>query len=161
MKTAVFVNFSPEVFIGFWNGKSYGPSIVKDTDGKNKKGFKPGDTMAMPDYLAKHFAKHLANRELLRKAKDHPEFERFTSPKKPEEVPEFMALFNQACIMDESIDDEKKDELDVQMEVIAKNRAQKTELPANEEEVHVVTDFPEDEEDETAEKEEKTDEDAT
>ena len=62
MSTALFTNFSTEEFIGHW-------------DGKPRK-FAPGESLYMPDYLAKHFAKHLTNRELIKVGK-----ERDTSPK--------------------------------------------------------------------------------
>ena len=77
----------------------------------------------MPDYLARHFAKHLANRELLKLGK-----ERATSPKKPEEVPEFMEVFNQAYTPDEDVEfGDNKDAVDVQIAVANRNRQQKAE----------------------------------
>lgn len=107
MKTALFTNFSTEEFIGYWDGK--------------KKTFKPGMAVYMPDYLAAHFAKHLVNRELL---KNNPPLERCTSPKKPQDVPEYWERFNKAYTPDdEDIDTtEGKDELDVQMEVISRSK---------------------------------------
>ena len=110
MKTALFTNFSNEVFTGFW-------------DGKGRK-FEAGESQWMPDYLARHFAKHLTNRELFKLGK-----ERATSPKKPEDVPEFMTLFNQAYTPDADADVEfaaEKDSIDVQIAMANKNRQQKT-----------------------------------
>lgn len=75
MKTATFKNFSDEVFEGCYNGRC--------------KKFPPGVEVDMPAYLARHFAKHLANRELIKVGKVTA-----TSPKKPQEVPEFMDMFN-------------------------------------------------------------------
>ena len=120
MKTALFTNFSNEAFTGYWDGKP--------------KTFKPGQTLYMPEYLAKHWAKHLANRELLKKG-----LERDTSPKvkvskdgtESIENVNFMEMFNKAYTPDE---DEAaaatpKNELDVQIEVMNRNRAEKLEAP--------------------------------
>lgn len=46
--------------------------------------------------IARHFAKHLVNRELIKKGKYTA-----TSPKKPNEVPEFMAEFDKAFFVEE------------------------------------------------------------
>ena len=117
MKTALFTNFSNEEFTGFWNGKG--------------KKFAPGQSVYMPDYLAKHFAKHLTNRELLKKG-----LERDTSPKikvKPDgteyiENVNFMELFNKAYTPDgEEEFAAEKDSIDVQIEVANKNRAKRGE----------------------------------
>lgn len=119
MKTALFTNFSNEDFIGHW-------------DGKGKK-FTPGQTMYMPDYLAAHFAKHLVNRELLRKKADgnpvYPNGEKFVSPKRPQDVPIYMELFNKAYTEDEDLDElgEKKDDIDTLINVANKNRNKATE----------------------------------
>lgn len=119
MKTALFTNFSNEEFIGYWNGKG--------------KKFAPGQSVYMPDYLAKHFAKHLTNRELLKKG-----LERDTSPKlktrkdsqgNTEEYIDnvnFLELFNKAYTPDgEEEFSAEKDSIDVQIEVANKNRAEK------------------------------------
>lgn len=81
MSNATFHNFSSEAFTGYWNGKP--------------KTFKAGERVYMPAYLAEHFAKHLANRELIRAGK-----ESYTSPKFPRQVPQFMEVFNKAFIPD-------------------------------------------------------------
>ena len=86
MKIVKFVNATDTDFTGMWNGQ--------------KKLVKPGQSLYMADYLAFHFAKHLTNRELT-KAGLH----NFTSPKKPEEVPQFMELFNKFIVLDEHQDD--------------------------------------------------------
>mgnify|MGYP001586839287 CR=1 FL=1 len=107
MKTSLFVNFSSEPFTGAYNGKT--------------KTFAPGQSLYMPDYLAAHFAKHLTNRELIKRGK-----ETATSPKFPEQVPDFMELFNQACIPDKDEDlspGEDKDSIDTLINVANKNRA--------------------------------------
>ena len=105
MSTALFTNFSSEEFIGHW-------------DGKPRK-FAPGESLYMPDYLAKHFAKHLTNRELIKIGK-----ERSTSPKFPDQVPEFMELFNKAFTPDEVHEKPKgkKDDVDTLIAVANKNR---------------------------------------
>ena len=86
MKTALFTNFSTEEFTGWWDGKA--------------RKFASGQSTWMPDYLAAHFAKHLANRELLRKDASgdliYKDGEKMTSPKFPDQVPIFKSLFDKA-----------------------------------------------------------------
>lgn len=113
MKTALFTNFSDETFVGYWDGKG--------------KSFEAGQSVYMPDYLAEHFARHLTNRELLRKKPNgdfvHPNGDKFVSPKRPEEVPQFMALFNKAFIPDDAEQlGDKKDDIDTMINVANKNR---------------------------------------
>lgn len=86
MKVALFINFSNEAFVGMWNSKpeKFAPNGEK------------GDRKHMEDWKAKHYAKHLVNRELLKKG-----LENETSPKFPEQHPHFMELFNQAVIIDD------------------------------------------------------------
>lgn len=81
MKQALFHNFTDKPFTGHWNGKPYT--------------FKPGFKKQMVASIAAHFAKHLTNQELLKKG---GEFENYTSPKKPEQVPQFMEIFNLAYL---------------------------------------------------------------
>lgn len=136
MKTALFVNFSDEAFSCSWDGKPYN--------------FAPGEKKFMPDFLATHFAKHLANRELLKKG-----HETATSPKKPEQVPLFMEFFNKACIIEE--DQIEKTQLDLDTELANKNRedvksvAPKEKEGDSSEEAQVIN-VPDDEEDEDDEK---------
>lgn len=154
MKTALFTNFTEQEFTGYWDGKA--------------KKFDPGQSLYMPDYLARHFAKHLTNRELLRvDANGNPVYrdgEKMTSPKKPEDVPLFMEIFNKAYAPDEEEEalGDKKDDIDTLINVANKNRQAKLEKasetppekskPArqdpNEPQVIVPPDFNEDEEDE-------------
>ena len=116
MKTAQFVNFTDESFIGSW-------------DGKLRK-YPAGSSEFMPDYLAKHFAKHLVNRELLRTDGSgnliYKGGDKMTSPKKPEEVPLFTELFNKAYIPDD-IDElgDTHDDLGALIGAANKNRADK------------------------------------
>lgn len=79
VKTVLFRNFSSEKFVGMWNSEQFP--------------FEPNQSMYMEDWMARHFAKHLANRELLRAGMDND-----TSPKKPEDNPRFMEMFNKAYI---------------------------------------------------------------
>lgn len=126
MKTARFTNFSSEPFSAYWNGKPVGVAIIVDPlDNKKKKGFPPGASAYLPDYLAAHLAKHLTNRELLKK-----NLERSTSPKRPQDVPEYMDLFNQAFEAEEDDIDttEVRDEVEVQMEVIQRKKGITNEL---------------------------------
>lgn len=112
--TALFTNFSAEVFEGFW-------------DGKGRK-FQPGQTMYMPAYLAEHFAKHLVNRELVRKDKNgnliYPHGETQTSPKEQSDVPQFMELFNQAYKEEEDDIGDKNDNVDSLIASANKNRVE-------------------------------------
>ncbi len=105
MKTALFTNFSNESFTGYWDGKG--------------RTFKPGEAKYLPDYLAAHFAKHLVNRELLKVGK-----EKATSPKKPQDVPEYMELFNKAYTPEETEDQSANegDPVDASIEAANKNR---------------------------------------
>jgi len=91
MKTAIFHNFTNEPFTGYWDGK--------------KRTFAPGATKLLPAYLAEHYATHLTNKVLIEKG-DYTS----TSPKKPEQVPAFMELFNKAC---EYQDDDDEDEVEM------------------------------------------------
>ncbi len=133
-KTALFTNFTEEEFIGYWDGKA--------------KKFVPGQSIYMPDYLAKHFAKHLANRELLKKGLD-----RDTSPKVKmaadgtEYVDNltFTEMFNRAYTPDEEEIGETKTDVDTLIDVANKNRAEKA--PKEEPGVQIA-EFPDDDEDE-------------
>lgn len=126
MKTAQFTNFTNETFTGYWDGKP--------------KTFKPGESKFMPDYLAKHLAKHLVNRELLRKDEGgnliYKDGEKFTSPKRPEDVPLYMELFGKAYHSDEEDDEDSTelDDVDVVMESENKNRSTSTETIDEEDE---------------------------
>lgn len=95
MNTALFINIDTIPFTGYWNGKP--------------KTFKPGQEKYMPDFLARHFAKHLTNKLLHDAGKDT-----CTSPKFPEQVPAFMELFNR-CYKPE-VDDLESD-LDVDIDI--------------------------------------------
>ena len=88
MKQALFYNFTDKEFIGYWDGKA--------------KKFAPGAKQYMEDWRAKHYAKHLANSVLIANGKESS-----TSPKFPEQMPDFLNLFNQACIVE---DDQEEDQ---------------------------------------------------
>lgn len=114
MKTALFTNFSDQPFTGYWGGKG--------------KTFKPGQSVYMPDYLAAHFAKYLANQELLSMKPDgspkYKDGEKMTSPKKPQDVPLFMELFNKAYMPEETEEDMLQDDdpIDTAIATANKNR---------------------------------------
>jgi len=112
MRTALFKNWTEEEFTGHWNGKP--------------RTFEPGESIYMPEFLARHFAKYLTNRELLRvNSKGIPRYkggEKMTSPKKPEDVPLFMELFNKAFQLDDDTEEDKKDDIDTLINVANKNR---------------------------------------
>uniref|UniRef100_A0A6M3XDK4 Uncharacterized protein n=1 Tax=viral metagenome TaxID=1070528 RepID=A0A6M3XDK4_9ZZZZ len=116
MKTAKFVNFTAEEFIGYWDGKG--------------RTYPAGASEYMPDYLARHYAKHLTNQELLRTTADgtliHKDGDKMTSPKKPEDVPMFMQFFQMAYIPDD-IDElgDSQDNLSSLIGSANKNRADK------------------------------------
>ena len=136
MTTSLFTNYTEEEFTGYWDGKP--------------RSFKPGESQYMPDYLAKHFAKHLTNRELLRKDSNgdfiHKNGDKFVSPKKPEEVPMFMELFGRAYQTNE--DSVDNDPLDTEIEVLNKNREKVIEVTSEIEEpkkVKETKDSPDDE----------------
>jgi len=86
----IFFNFTDKPFTGFWNGKAYT--------------FKSGVKKYYPQLIARHFAKHLTNQIL-----NETGNERSTSPKKPEEVPVFMEIFNKAFLVEEIPDDDNLD----------------------------------------------------
>jgi len=111
MSNATFHNFSNEAFTGYWNGKS--------------KTFAPGAKVYMPAYLAEHFAKHLANRELIRAGK-----ETYTSPKKPQDVPQFMEVFNKAFIRDDVSDHQNELEAEIASANVTAPSADITVMPA-------------------------------
>ncbi len=100
MKIALFHNFTEETFVCSWDGK--------------KHTFKPGQKKYMQEYLARHFAKHLTNQVLIENGKEN-----YTSPKKPEEVPQFMEIFNKAFFMEKQ---EDEDETTNEVDVINKNK---------------------------------------
>lgn len=104
MPTALFYNFSDEVFEGKWGGQT--------------KMFAAGSKTYMPAYLAQHFAKHLTNRELQKQGKDTA-----TSPKEPEDVPEFLAMFRTAYVRDRDME-KKKNSLDQEIDAVNLNRQQ-------------------------------------
>lgn len=112
MKVALFHNFTDKLFTGYWNGKA--------------KTFKPGSQRYLPDYLARHYAKHLTNQVLLEEGK-----ETMTSPKFPDQVPDFMAIFNKIYIPqegdDEDSDEENLDEAEMDSELA--ERRHKEEVP--------------------------------
>jgi hypothetical protein len=116
MNSAKFVNFSNEDFIGYWDGRE---RIIK-----------AGQSINLPAYLAQHYAKHLVNRELLRKDASgnsiYPNGEKMTSPKKPQEVPLFMELFNKAVF--ESEEQVEEGTIDEQVDVLEKNDEEKEEV---------------------------------
>ena len=83
MRYATFINWTEKPFIGYWDGKPYT--------------FQPGQKKErLNESIASHFAKHLTNQALQDPDNKIKDGERYTSPKKPDEVPIFMDLFNKA-----------------------------------------------------------------
>lgn len=111
MKTVLFVNFSDEAFTGYWDSQAYK--------------FAPGQTMYMEDWKAKHFAKHLVNRELLKAGQ-----ETHTSPKEKNGVIDdifFLELFNKAVIDNEEAEEAPASVIET--EIINKNAKAKKAAP--------------------------------
>jgi hypothetical protein len=102
MKVARFFNFTNQPFEAHWNGR--------------KKVYAPGTGLFMEAGIAAHHAKHLANKVLIQTGRDT-----MTSPKFPEQVPDFMELFNQAYTpQEDSEEDQSKDETTT--DILNKNR---------------------------------------
>lgn len=121
-KTALFTNFTSKKFTGYWDGKA--------------KPFQPGDFLYMPDYLARHYAKHLTNRELLSTDKDgnliYKNGDKMTSPKRQSDVPMFMELFNKAYTPDTTeADEEKTNKEDVDSIIDSENKNRKNDVEEN------------------------------
>lgn len=102
---AWFTNIDDEEFIVKWDNREYR--------------FAPGDTKLLPGWFAEHCAKHLTNKLLLKTGS--PKMESYTSPKKPEDVPEFWNRFNK-CFRVEGAKEEaaKRNELETQIELLNK-----------------------------------------
>lgn len=77
MQTILFTNFSNEVFTHSWDKEDFT--------------FQPGQSIYLQDFLAKHFAKHLANRELLKTGVD-----KYIAACGNEANPLFQEFFNRA-----------------------------------------------------------------
>lgn len=130
MKQALFFNFTDKPFTGYWDGRA--------------RTFKAGEKMYMEEWRARHYAKHLTNKVLLEQGKENS-----TSPKFPEQVPDFINIFNKACIVeqDQDVNQDESDLIDRQHE------------SANQEKVPTIVDDkepqiikgPEDDEDESFE----------
>lgn len=86
----IFHNFTNKPFTGYWDGKAYT--------------FKPGVKKYYVKGIAEHFAKHLANQVLTESNR-----EIYTSPKKPQDVPVFMEVFNKALLTEEVPDEDNLD----------------------------------------------------
>lgn len=115
MKSALFTNWTTEEFSCAW-------------DGKIRK-YNPNESEYLPDSLAQHYAKHLTNRELLRKDSNgnyiYKDGEKATSPKFPEQNPIYMQLFNKAYTPGEQEiqGTDRRGELDATIESLNKNKA--------------------------------------
>lgn len=101
VRVVKFTNFSDEDFTHTWNKIPYT--------------FKAGAVKFMEWGIARHFAKHLVNRELTKRGRDSD-----TSPKKPDENPYFMDLFNQ-CIGEVETDGSPADQTKLEQDIIDRN----------------------------------------
>jgi len=82
-----FVNFTDEDFVGKWGGV---PQLIS-----------AGQSVPMEDWRARHYAKHLINRELQRVVngqEKYPNGSKLTSPRKPEEIPLWNELLAKAIV---------------------------------------------------------------
>lgn len=122
MPTAKFYNFSDFKFIGMWGGKT--------------RAFPAKSTTYMPAFLAQHFAKHLTNRELHRQGLDNA-----TSPKFPEQVPQFNEMFRKAYVRDRDME-AKKTDLDSMIDAVNLNRQPGSTAAPEEKETPGVIDTP-------------------
>lgn len=105
MKNVTFINISNKPFTGYYDGKPHT--------------FKAGQSLMMPDYLAKHFAKHLTNQILLERGK-----ETATSPKFPDQVPDFKNLFDQIYI-----DNDAPEKTEAEAQIEAANNVPSMSVP--------------------------------
>src|SRR6185436_15033421 len=108
--TSLFINVGSKPFTGYWDGKA--------------RTFKPSEQMWMPDFLARHYAKHLTNQLLLEDGK-----ETMTSPKRPEQVPAFMEIFNRAYRPGNAVPVSSVSELDAKIEAANLNKGESDGLP--------------------------------
>lgn len=102
MKTVQFFNYSTEVFTFTWDKE---PITIQ-----------PGQKIWLMDWLAAHGAKHLANRELIKRG-----FVNDTSPKDPNKNENFLKYFNMA-FLDEGEKSESKSSLMAEIDVINKQK---------------------------------------
>ena len=108
-----------------------GPRVVKFTNFSNEDftwtlnkipyTFPAGSVKYFEYAIAKHFAKHLVNRELLKRGREND-----TSPKKKEENPYFMELYNK-CIGEIPTESGETDQTKLEQEAIDKNMKEKLE----------------------------------
>lgn len=116
---ALFTNWTDEDFVGYWNGRA-----IEIKAGKSKY---------MQDYLARHFAKYLTNRELLRTDKNgnliYPHGDKCTSPKDQDQVPLYNDLFYKAYTPANIEEGEQSpEEWEQEMEAIHDNMTNKKEV---------------------------------
>ena len=106
-KQAKFINFTNKDFTGYWDGKA---TLLK-----------AGEEYTMDDYLARHYAKHLANRELLSTTATgkliHKDGDKFTSPKHPKEVPAFWTRYKKAYISQEEMNAEVEEKIEEETKI--------------------------------------------
>ncbi len=132
-RQALFYNFTDKPFTGYWDGKA--------------KVFAPGAKQYMEEWRARHYAKHLTNKVLLEQGKENS-----TSPKFPKQVPDFMDIFNQACIVEEDQPEnlDASDLIQKQHEDTKAPKSDKVPTLVDKEEPQVIT-SPDDDEDEEEE----------
>lgn len=104
----------------------------------------------MPEYLARHFGKHLTNQILIEQGK-----ETATSPKKPDEVKDFSDIFNKVCIIDED-QEETGSEADREIELANKKQPKIKTIVDNK--PPQIIEVPEDDEEDEAAEDESDDE---
>ena len=102
-KAVMFTNWTSETFVGMWDGNSFT--------------FEPGESKWFEEGIARHFAKHLANRELIR---DKKEFN--TSPSTPKDNPIFMEYFEKALVEESEV---AKNEVELDSIIMGKEAKKK------------------------------------
>lgn len=101
-RTVIFINWSSHEFTGYWNSVPHN--------------FAPGEKKYMEEWRAKHFSKHLANRELLRDGHEND-----TSPKMKDgkyDNDRFNEYFNKAII---DVEDQPSEPENVGLDVLNRN----------------------------------------
>lgn len=112
-RTVVFINWSGHEFTGYWNSIPYK--------------FQAGEKKYMEEWRARHFAKHLANRELLRDGHEND-----TSPKLKDgkyDNERFNEYLNKAII---DVEVQPSEPADVGLDVLNRNLPELNEDPVEE-----------------------------
>lgn len=108
---AIFYNFTDKPFAGKWDGAT--------------RTFQPGERVHLVAYKARHYAWHLTNSVLMEMDKRDGVSATYTSPEVPEDVQQFMDIFNKCYL---PVGDSSKNALDA----VERDRMELLELRSNE-----------------------------